>query len=222
VAPEVVTVDRRRNVLIVAIAAIVLAISATAAAGRVSELEVTVFRAVNDLPQVLYVAVWPLMQYGTFVTIPLLTLVALAFRRVRLALALAIAGIGVYVIAKVMKEVVDRGRPGALLEGVEGRERFDAGSLGFPSGHAAVAGALTVVVAFQLSRRWAVAALVLGAVVMVGRLYVGAHLPLDVIGGAALGAAGGAIANLVVGTDRLLGEPSAQADAAAPNRSSNT
>ncbi|HET9310829.1 MAG TPA: hypothetical protein VFP41_06355, partial [Actinomycetota bacterium] len=80
------TVDRRRNVLIVAIAAIVLAISATGAAGRVSELEVTVFRAVNDRPQVLYVAVWPLMQYGTFVTIPLLTLVALAFRRVRLAL----------------------------------------------------------------------------------------------------------------------------------------
>jgi hypothetical protein len=43
-----------------------------------------------------------------------------------------------------------------------------------------------------------------------------------VIGGAALGAVGGAIANLVVGMDRRLGEPAAQADAAPPNRSSNT
>jgi membrane-associated phospholipid phosphatase len=219
-ATEGMTGDRRRNVWIAAVAAIVLAVSAIAAAGRVHDLEVTVFRAVNDLPQDLHVAIWPLMQYGTFITIPLLAIVALAFRRVRLALALAIAGIGVYAIAKVMKEIVDRGRPAALLDGVEGRETFHAESLGFPSGHAAVAGALTVVVAFQLSRRWAVAALVLGAVVLVGRLYVGAHLPLDVIGGAALGAIGGAIANLVVGTDRGLAEPVVQAEAAPPNRSS--
>jgi len=216
------TGDRIRNVWIAGIAAIVLAVSAVAAAGRVSELEVTIFRAVNDLPQVLYVAIWPLMQYGTFITIPLLVIAALAFRRMRLARALAIAGIGVYAIARVMKEVVDRGRPAALLTEVEGREEFGAESLGFPSGHAAVAGALTVVVAFQLSRRWAVAALVLGAIVLVGRLYVGAHLPLDVIGGAALGAIGGAIANLVVGTDRRVAEPAAQADAAEPKRSPNT
>jgi undecaprenyl-diphosphatase len=222
VATEGMTGDRRRNVWIAAVAAIVFAVSAAAAARGVHELEVTVFRTVNDLPQFLYVAMWPLMQYGTFITIPMLAVVALAFRRVRLALALAIAGIGVYAIAKVMKEVVDRGRPAALLDEVEGRETFDADSLGFPSGHAAVAGALTVVVAFQLSRRWAIAALALGAVVLMGRLYVGAHLPLDVIGGAALGAVGGAIANLVVGMDRRLGEPAAQADAAPPNRSLNT
>src|SRR5438046_744030 len=94
-------------------------------------------------------------------------------------------------LAVVVKQVVERARPGALLTGVEEREVFGAESLGFPSGHAAVAAALTVVVAAHLSVRWMIAALVLGASVVVGRMYVGAHLPLDVIEGAALGAVAG-------------------------------
>jgi undecaprenyl-diphosphatase len=36
-------------------------------------------------------------------------------------------------------------------------------------------------------------------IVAFGRLYVGAHLPLDLIGGAALGVAAGSAANLIVG-----------------------
>ena len=43
-----------------------------------------------------------------------------------------------------------------------------------------------------------IAALALGAIVLFGRMYVGAHLPLDVIGGAALGAIVGSVVNLVV------------------------
>jgi len=43
-----------------------------------------------------------------------------------------------------------------------------------------------------------IAALALGAIVLFGRIYVGAHLPLDVIGGAALGAIAGSVVNLVV------------------------
>jgi undecaprenyl-diphosphatase len=43
-----------------------------------------------------------------------------------------------------------------------------------------------------------IAALALGAVVLFGRMYVGAHLPLDIIGGAALGAIAGSVVNLIV------------------------
>lgn len=43
-----------------------------------------------------------------------------------------------------------------------------------------------------------IAALALGAIVLFGWMYVGAHLPLDVIGGAALGAIVGSVVNLVV------------------------
>jgi undecaprenyl-diphosphatase len=113
---------------------------------------------------------------------------------------MATAGIGVYLIAKVGKEIVQRGRPEALIGGIEARETFAADSLGFPSGHVAVAAALTVVVSPYLAGRWKAIPAVLVVVVAVGRMYVGAHTPLDLIGGAALGVSAGCLANLLVGT----------------------
>ena len=188
----------RWNLLVLCAAVVVLLVTMLVARTELATLEVSIFRAVNDLPQGLYPVVWPFMQYGTFITIPALTVIALVFRRFRLALAIALAGVGVYLLALVVKGVVDRGRPAALITAVDEREQFGADSLGYPSGHAAVAAAITVVVAAHLSVRWLIAALALGAVVLFGRMYVGAHLPLDIIGGAALGAIAGSVVNLVV------------------------
>ena len=186
------------DIATVLVGALVLAACGLLARSAVTELETSIFNAVNDLPQRLYAVVWPSMQYGTFITIPVLSLIAFAFRRFRLGLAMLMAGVSVYLIALVVKETVERGRPGGLIDGVEAREVFGAESLGFPSGHAAVAASLTVVVAAHLSRRWAIAAAILAFAVMFGRMYVGAHLPLDLVGGAALGAMAGGVANLVI------------------------
>ena len=57
--------------------------------------EEAVFVAVNSLPDYLYVVIWPFMQYGVFLTTPVLTVVALAMRRLRLAITMAVAGLGV-------------------------------------------------------------------------------------------------------------------------------
>jgi membrane-associated phospholipid phosphatase len=185
------------DLLILSVGVVVLILTSIAAKAEVTSAETSIFRAVNELRRGLYPVIWPFMQYGAFLTIPVLTVVALAFRRFRLALAMALAGVGVYLLALVIKQIVERGRPDALISGVEGREVFGEGSLGFPSGHAAVAAALTIVVAAHLSIRWAIAALALGAFVAFGRLYVGAHLPLDIIGGAALGAVVGSVVDLI-------------------------
>ena len=176
----------------------VLGVAGAIAAGGLAPGEAALFRAVNSLPDALYAVVWPFMQYGVFLTIPVLSVAALAARRIGLAAAMACAGVGVYVVAKVGKELVERGRPAALLSDVEARETFAAGSLGFPSGHAAVAAALTVVVTPHLPGRWKVVPAALAAVVCFGRMYVGAHVPLDLVGGVALGAAAGYAANILI------------------------
>lgn len=196
---EVVATDpRRRNLVVLGVASVVLALCTVAARAALTDAEVRVFRAANDLPQGLYAAVWPVMQYGTFITLPALAVVAMLFRRFRLAVAMLLSGVGVYLLAIVIKSIVKRERPGAVLDAVENRESFAEGSLGYPSGHAAVAAALTLVVSTHLSRRWTFVALALGIAVLFGRMYVGAHLPLDVVGGAALGAVAGSVVNLLI------------------------
>jgi undecaprenyl-diphosphatase len=194
--------ERRRTLRTVApfaaLAGALLALTALAAQRDVTAAEIAVFRALNGLPDGAYVAIWPFMQYGTFLTIPVLALVALAFRRIRLGVAMLLAGVGVYLLAKVVKGIVGRGRPAEVLTDVRAREEFATGSLGFPSGHAAVAAALTFVVWRHLGRRWGIAATAIAVIVLIGRAYVGAHLPLDLIGGAALGCVAAEIANVVV------------------------
>jgi undecaprenyl-diphosphatase len=183
------------------------ALSAAVAGAGLAGWEESVFGAVNGLSNAVQPVIWPFMQYGVFLTIPVLTVVALILRRVRLAVAMALAGVGVYFLARLVKEFVQRGRPGALIEGIEARETFAAGSLGYPSGHAAVAAALTVVVTPYLRGAWKIVPGAMLVIVCLGRMYVAAHLPLDLIGGAALGASAGALANLLSGVARRVAAP---------------
>lgn len=186
----------------------VFVLCAVVAANGPAAGEEELFTAINSLPDWLYVPIWPFMQFGVFITIPILVIVAVVLRRYRVAIALAVGGVGVYLMAVVAKGWVDRGRPAALFAGVEGRETFVEGSLGFPSGHAAVAGALTVIMLPYLTGRWRYLPVALLVIVAVGRLYVGAHLPLDLVGGAALGVAAGSAANLIVGVPTTAGSAS--------------
>jgi undecaprenyl-diphosphatase len=203
-------VRRRADVLVLVGGGVVVGASTLAATGSLTDAEIGVFKWVNELPQSARPFIWPLMQYETFATIPVLAAIALVSGRYRFAIAMAISGIGVYLLARVLKQVVERGRPGALLDGVHTREVFGEGSLGFPSGHAAVAAALTVVASAHLAVRWTVLALVLAGVVVVGRMYVGVHLPLDLVGGLALGVVAGAAANLMLGVPERRREPEDQ------------
>jgi undecaprenyl-diphosphatase len=56
----------------------------------------------------------------------------------------------------------------------------------FPSGHAAVAFALAFTIFFA-DREWGWAFLVIATLVSLGRVFVGVHYPLDVVGGFFIG-----------------------------------
>jgi membrane-associated phospholipid phosphatase len=165
---------------------------------RISGAEAAVFRAVNGPTLLPFVVVWPFMQLGNLVAVPVVAAVAAAFRRWRLAAAVLLAGAGVYVLAKVVKGIVPRGRPEALLEDVVIRGTAALGR-GFISGHAAVVVALVVVAWPWLGRRGRIACAALAVAVCFARVHVGAHLPLDVVGGAGLGLAVGGLVLLLVG-----------------------
>jgi glycosyltransferase 2 family protein len=154
--------------------------------GTISATETQLFRAINGLPDALFPAVWPVMQAGAFGAVPAAAALAAARGRPQLAIRLAASGTASYLLAKGVKAVVRRGRPRDLLEQVTMRGKTDTG-LGYLSGHAAVSAALASAAHGALPRVPGRTAVAVAAVVGFARVYVGAHLPLDALGGAALG-----------------------------------
>ena len=164
----------------------------------VTAAEERLFRVINTTPDVLWLLVWPPMQLGTIAAPVVVAGTAVAtLRRWRPPTAVLIAGYTAWAAAQVVKATVVRDRPDALLTGVVLRE--GAQGLGFVSGHAAIATALATALWPYLPARGRTLSLVLVAAVGLGRIYAGAHLPLDVVGGIAIGALTGIATNALVG-----------------------
>jgi membrane-associated phospholipid phosphatase len=196
--PDAVTRGRSEILLVVSGSAVLVLASLPVDAHHVSGLEAWVFHVLNGTTVLPFVVVWPLMQLGNVLVVPASAALAAAFRRWRLAGELLLAGAGTYLLAKVVKGIVPRGRPDGLLTDVVIRGA-EAHGRGFISGHAATLTALATVAWPWLGRRGRIAATVLITVVCLARVYVGAHLPLDVVGGAGLGLAVAGVVRLLLG-----------------------
>jgi len=190
--------SRRRGAIGVLLGTAGLLVSGAVARRGLPAAERDVFRAANDVPIEAYPVIWAPMQYGTFGTAPALAVVAALRGRRRLAISLVAAGTLAWVGAKAVKRVVRRERPARIIPDVRIRGE-DEGDRGFPSGHAAVSAALSTVAMPALSPAGRAGVAGLAASVAYARVYVGVHLPLDVVGGAALGVAVGSAVRLVIG-----------------------
>jgi undecaprenyl-diphosphatase len=168
--------------------------------GNVPDWERSVFDAVNGLPDFLYPLLWPFQQLGVVIVGPILAIVAALTRRYRLAIALVLATLLKLGLERAVKAAVSRQRPGTTI-GASAELRGDVHAVGesFVSGHAVLVAAMACLIVPYLPRQWRFVPWVLLGLVMVARVYVGAHNPLDVICGAALGVAIGSGLNLVVG-----------------------
>jgi glycosyltransferase 2 family protein len=185
----------------VGLGAVILAMTTTAIhKDFIGDREAALFRVVNELalPGWTWPGVWLVMQLGVIGAVPLVAVLALATRKLRLALDAVLAAGSIYLIAKLVKEFVQRGRPQTLLPDVHILGE-PARGLGYVSGHSAVAVALATVSSPYLGRRARRVAWILAGCVCLARMYVGAHLPFDVIGGAALGWAAGSLVLFVLG-----------------------
>lgn len=165
------------------------AITALSVRGRrVGHCEATVFRAVNDLPDSLYVPAWVVMQLGALGAAPVAAGGAWVAHDRELSGRLFAGGVATWALSKLVKQLVRRPRPAMLIPGAR-RRGPDAAGLGYLSGHAGVAVALGAAALPRLGAAERAVILGIAPVVGLSRVYVGAHLPLDIAGGAALGLA---------------------------------
>ena len=176
-----------------------LGVSALVARQRkVDPVERDTFHFINRLPKEVSVPVQIIMQAGALGATYATAGLALIAGRRRLARDLAVSGTPAWLGAKGVKAVVARERPAKLLRNVQVHGE-EATGLGFPSGHAAVSAALATAAGPYLPRWARPLTWIVAGVVALSRIYVGAHLPVDIIGGVPLGIAAASAVHLLCG-----------------------
>jgi membrane-associated phospholipid phosphatase len=192
--------------LVVAGIGLAIVVASVGAARRpaIPRWEVRVFHTVNGLPGWLYWVLWPPMQLGNLVVG---TLVGLALAWVAGEPTVAVGVILAMILKLVTERIVRREmkvylavreRPGSSQQGTVLRGDVPAQGASFPSGHVILVAAIGCVVAPTLPVEWVWAPFLVTVLVMLGRVYVGAHNPLDVTAGLGAGLLlGGVVAGFV-------------------------
>jgi len=168
-------------------------------------LEMRVFRALNELPDFLYRPLWLPMQYGNFaVGLVVGVAVGLALGEPAIAIAVVLAAFAKLAVERLIRQrmagfSVVRQRPGTSEPGAV-RRGADVPITGasFPSGHVILAAGISTVLSSALGPGWVWLPWVLTALVMLGRVYVGAHNPLDVLAGLGAGMIIGGLLDLLL------------------------
>jgi len=141
---------------------------------------------------------WLATQVGNMVTAFLLAGLFFVLNYRSLTAVIIFGTLTLWLLVETIKALTDRARPFLDLEGtrvIGWRERGRS----FPSGHTAQTFFLMALLSheFQLGMGGTVALYAVAVLVGFTRMYVGAHYPRDVIGGAVLGSIWGVLATLV-------------------------
>ncbi|WP_256796427.1 phosphatase PAP2 family protein [Terrabacter sp. Ter38] len=161
----------------------------------------------NDPPQpfaAVFAAVNPLLRPVPLLVVTLalvgwiLLTASEAWQRLEILRALVVAIILAELLAQVLKRLADQPRPLAVIPGLNMHGYpTDPHGNAYPSAHTAMA--VAAVLALWPWMRWPQRIVGAGFAVLIAcnRLYIGAHWPIDVLGGAAIGLLCGSVSWLI-------------------------
>lgn len=189
----------QRSLVLLLLTFILIMLSLLLSAGQRLDLWVfTLFNLRGYHPLWLDRVMWAFTQIGNGAVGILLGIFLYFFGNRRLGIELLLGILTLWLTVELTKAIVERSRPYLTIEAariIGWRER----GLSFPSGHTSQAFFMATLFSHFLNVSPLIGGLIYGTAVVVGfsRIYVGAHYPRDVLGGAMLGTVWGILLDLV-------------------------
>lgn len=166
-----------------------------------SLITLQVEHAINSLfysiPKSLDIITVNITHLGSLAMLYSAALVTYILNYKKLSLKLLVSGLGAYVFAGFLKELVMRPRPFDVWQEIIAREYGKLG-YGFPSGHTALIVAVSVVLWSYAKKEQRIVLVATAVLVALSRMVLGVHMPLDLVGGLLIGLITGFGANLLI------------------------
>ncbi len=148
----------------------------------------TLFYDINNWPNLFKTPALIITEaLGAGYPIAVCVLVPIIFKNYKLAWKFFVTVGGAGLIMEIAKHIVKEPRPVVMLSGHLHERAIETGLTSYPSGHAAVATAMALTLWMVLPKKWRFLSVLWILLVLISRLYLGVHTPLDVIGGFAIG-----------------------------------
>lgn len=154
-------------------------------ADSLQNLENSIFSWVYNLPEFLSPVFISVTLFGSIYCLAILAAIFVFKKKFNELVRLILTSVLAYELTGFAKDLWGGLRPNEILLDIVSRDYYRGP--GFPSGHVALATAMAFVVGHYLPKkyRWVVAVWIIG--VGLSRIYLGVHLPFDIIGGFAIG-----------------------------------